>query len=193
MNLADAIFSKNLIQIGDHRITQLLAIHCDCSEQYNMKQFSLTRLQKCTQSPFEIEYTRTFASVFIGAKSKSFLGSHNQTIKFSKFIKQYQIAVSRIVLNNALQVLQETPDDCEQTFLNTTNFHRFHVILLKLFSTQLNDRTDSDSVINSLFLPFSNQNPSLVKFHEQSSPDAEKLQNQVINVFTQTVFDHTRF
>ena len=70
MNLADAIFSKNLIQIGDHRITQLLAIHCDCSEQYNMKQFSLTRLQKCTQSPFEIEYTRTFASVFIGAKSK---------------------------------------------------------------------------------------------------------------------------
>ena len=59
MNLAEAFLSKNLIQFDDHRVTQLLAIHFDCSEQHNMKQFSLTRLQNCTQSPIEIEYTRT--------------------------------------------------------------------------------------------------------------------------------------
>ena len=47
--------SKRLIQADDPRITQLLASHYDCWKQYNLKQFSLTRVRKCTQVYSEIE------------------------------------------------------------------------------------------------------------------------------------------
>ena len=36
-----------------------------------MRQFSLTPVRKCTQTPSEIEYTRTIASVVIRAKAKT--------------------------------------------------------------------------------------------------------------------------
>ena len=48
-------------------INQRLATHHDFSDQNILKQFSLTRVQKCTQALSEIRYTRTLASVIIGA------------------------------------------------------------------------------------------------------------------------------
>ena len=70
VQIADAITSENLIETNDPRITQLLATHYDCSIQYNLRQFSLTWVQKCTQAPSEKEFTGNFASVFIRAKVK---------------------------------------------------------------------------------------------------------------------------
>ena len=70
MKLADAILTEKLIQLDDPRVNKLLATHSDCSKPYKPKQFSLTRSQNCTQAPFEIEYTRRFASVFIRARAK---------------------------------------------------------------------------------------------------------------------------
>ena len=51
LQIADAITSENLIQPDDSLITERLATHYDCSKQYNLKQFSFTRVQKCTQTP----------------------------------------------------------------------------------------------------------------------------------------------
>ena len=59
-----------MIQPDDPTITQLLATHYDCSKQYNLRQFSLTRVQKCTQTDSEIEYTRTYALVVNRPKAK---------------------------------------------------------------------------------------------------------------------------
>ena len=67
---ADAIISVLLIQPDDPTFTQLLATHYDCSKQYNLRQFSSTRVQKCTQTDSEIEYTRTYASVVNRPKAK---------------------------------------------------------------------------------------------------------------------------
>ena len=39
----------------DDQITQILATQNDCSKQYNLRHYSLKRVQKCTQAPFEIE------------------------------------------------------------------------------------------------------------------------------------------
>ena len=72
LQIANAISSEKLIRTDDSWLTQLLATHNDCSEQYNMKQISLTPAQKCTQAPPEIEYTRSFASVFIRPKAENF-------------------------------------------------------------------------------------------------------------------------
>ena len=73
----------------------------------------------------------------------------------------------------------------------STNFHRVHVHLYELFSPQLNGQTDSDSVSNTLSLHSSNENHSLDTNHDQITPDAEKLKNGVINVFTQTNCDNS--
>ena len=59
-----AITSEVLIQPFDSRITQLLSTPYECSKQNNLRPFSLTRIQKCTQAPSEIQNTRNFASVF---------------------------------------------------------------------------------------------------------------------------------
>ena len=59
-----------MIQPDDLRLTQLQATNFDCSKQYSLRKFSSTRLQNCNEAPSAIEYTRTFASVFIGAKVK---------------------------------------------------------------------------------------------------------------------------
>ena len=67
---AHAITSENLFQLADSRITQLLATHCDCSKQNSPRQFSWTRVQRLTQVPSEIKYTRGFAAVFVHAKAK---------------------------------------------------------------------------------------------------------------------------
>ena len=65
---------------------------------------------------------------------------------------QVQIAALQVLHNRAHQALKQSPRDCEKSFFNTTNFHRFRVPLLKLFSAQLTDQTDSDSQINTLLL-----------------------------------------
>ena len=46
-------------------IQELLNCHYDCPKQYNLRQFSLTRFQVCTQAPSEIEHARVLASVYI--------------------------------------------------------------------------------------------------------------------------------
>ena len=60
----------NFLQSYDTRNTQLLATHDDCSKQYNLRQYSLTWVQKGTQAPSETDYTRTFGSGFTRAKAK---------------------------------------------------------------------------------------------------------------------------
>ena len=67
--IADAITSENLFKPYDPRITQPLAIQYDCYQQYKLGQFSLTRVQKCTQARSGIECTATFVSVRIRAKA----------------------------------------------------------------------------------------------------------------------------
>ena len=53
-----SITSDNFVSPDDPRITKLLASHYDCSKQYNLRQFSLTRVQECNQAPSEIEHSR---------------------------------------------------------------------------------------------------------------------------------------
>ena len=64
----NTITPEKLIQLNDLRIIQLLATLYDCSEQYNPRHFSVTRVHKWNQAPSANEYTRTFASVYIHAK-----------------------------------------------------------------------------------------------------------------------------
>ena len=54
--IVHAITSENLVQPDDPRKTQLLANRYDFSKQYNLRQFSWTRVPKGTQAPSEIEY-----------------------------------------------------------------------------------------------------------------------------------------
>ena len=70
-------------------------------------------------------------------------------------------------LNKLLQALMENPDDCENTFFNTTNLYRFHVLSFKLISPQLYDPTESDFLINTMIIDFLNRNHSLATFYEQ--------------------------
>ena len=93
--------------------------------------------------------------------------SHDRTAKPSEFRKQFQIAALGVHFNRYLQALKKTPVVCENTFFNTTNFHRFHVHSFKLFSSQLNDQMDSDSLININMFQISNPNDLLDTFHEQ--------------------------
>ena len=67
---ATTITSESFIQLHDPKINQLLAAEYDCSKQYSLKQFSLNQEQKCTQTPSAIEFTRTFASVYVRAEAK---------------------------------------------------------------------------------------------------------------------------
>ena len=45
--------SENLTQLDLSKLTHLLPILYDCSKQYNLRQFSLTRVQKLTQAPLK--------------------------------------------------------------------------------------------------------------------------------------------
>ena len=70
LQIADALTSGHLDQTDDPGSTQFLANHYDYYKQYNMRQFNLTTVQKCTQASSAIEFTRTFPSVFVRAKAK---------------------------------------------------------------------------------------------------------------------------
>ena len=103
--------------------------------------------------------------------------SHYQTAKSSDFRSQFQIAALLVLLNKYLQALKETPFDCENTFFNTSDFHRFHVHFIQL----------------ELFHLF-NQNDSLDTFRQQKFFDAEKFKDEVsevINASNQTDFDYS--
>ena len=84
--------------------------------------------------------------------------------------RQFQGAALRVLLNKALQVLKETPENCD--IFNATNFHRSHGQLFNFFSTQLKDQKDSDTCIQTLQLYLINQN-FFTAFNIQKDTDAE--------------------
>ena len=65
------INSVNLVQHDDLRVTQILATHSYSLKNFKLRQYSLTRVQKYrTPVPSEIEFFRTFASVYVCARAK---------------------------------------------------------------------------------------------------------------------------
>ena len=64
LQTAKTVASKNLIQLEHPWITQLLSTQNSCSKQYNLRPFSLTRVQKYNKASSEIDYARIFAFVF---------------------------------------------------------------------------------------------------------------------------------
>ena len=87
---SDTFTSKNLIQLGNPRITQLLATQSDCPRKNNLKRFSLTRAQKFTQVFYEIEWPGTFVSVRIRAKTK-----RNKAFRFSATIPKTRVFLTK--------------------------------------------------------------------------------------------------
>ena len=78
---SDAITSGNLNENDDPTPTQLLATPYDCSQRKDLRQFKLTRVQNCTQTPYDFEYTRIYAFVFLHTKAKRIkLFLHSATI-----------------------------------------------------------------------------------------------------------------
>ena len=62
--------SSDLVDPNDPHISDLLVSHYDCSKQHNLTQFSLTRVQPCSQAPSSFESTRAIVNVFVRAKAK---------------------------------------------------------------------------------------------------------------------------
>ena len=60
---------------------------------------------------------------------------------------------------------------------------------VQIFSSQLNDQTDSDFLIKELLLHVMNQDHSLNTFSNLNNNDAERLKRRSENVLTQTEFD----
>ena len=114
-------------------------------------------------------------------------GCRNQTTNSFKIPRQFQIAALRVFLNKALQSLKENPEDCE--FYNLAIFYRFYLHLYKLFSSQLNDEIDSNSLKKILLLQLINSDNSLNTFNDQNDTDAKKLRKGTTNVFTQIEVD----
>ena len=78
----------------------------------------------------------------------SLRGCHKQATKYPKLQGKCQLAAQRVLFNSAPQAVKETLEACEFA----TNFHRFHIDLLKHFSTQFKNQNDSVSLIKTLFL-----------------------------------------
>ena len=62
--------SSDQVDPNDHHISDLLVSHYDCSKQHNLGQFSLTRVQPCSQAPSSFESTRAIVNVFVRAQAK---------------------------------------------------------------------------------------------------------------------------
>ena len=62
--------SSDHVDPNDPHISDLLVSHYDCSKQHNLRQFSLTRVQPCSQAPSSFESTRAIVNVFVRAKAK---------------------------------------------------------------------------------------------------------------------------
>ena len=70
LQLATKFTPETLIHPDDPRMTQPPATLYDWSNQNNLRQFNLTRVQKGIQAPSENEDTTTIASAFVRAKAK---------------------------------------------------------------------------------------------------------------------------
>ena len=62
--------SSDHVDPNDPHVSDLLVSHYDCSKQYNLRQFSLTRVQPCAQAPSAFESTRAIVNVFVCAEAK---------------------------------------------------------------------------------------------------------------------------
>ena len=82
--------------------------------------------------------------------SKSSPGSQIQPTNNLKFRRQYPRAASRDFFTKAMQAFKGNPEDRDKSILTATSFYRFQ--FLELFSSQFHDPTDSDFLINALFL-----------------------------------------
>ena len=82
---------------------------------------------------------------------------HKQNAKSSHYRRQFQIGALFVLLNNALQDVKASSDDCEKIIFNTTSFHCVHVRLFKLFSPRINGESESYFIINTLFFHLLNQ------------------------------------
>ena len=105
-------------------------------------------------------------------------GCHNETTKSSKFRRQIRIAALRVLLNKVLQNLKENPEYCDKNFFNATNFIRFPVHLFKPFSPQLNDITDSDSLVFTMLLDLISQNSLLDTLNDQNDTDVKEYKKK---------------
>ena len=63
-------YSFDKTEPNEPHIADQLVSHHDCSNQYNLRQYSLTRAQPCGQDPYSLESTRGIASIFERAKAK---------------------------------------------------------------------------------------------------------------------------
>ena len=115
-------------------------------------------------------------------------GCHNQPQKSLTFFRRICVAALRVVLTKAFQTLKENPEDCNKNFSNVLNFHRFHVHLFKLCSSQFNHHADSDSPVTILFVRLGNQNNQLGFSIDQKIFDAEPIKKEGSNVLTQIEF-----
>ena len=61
--------SSDHVDPNDPHISDLLVSHYDCSKQHNLRQFSLTQVQPCSQAPSSFESTRAIVNVFVCAKA----------------------------------------------------------------------------------------------------------------------------
>ena len=62
--------SSDHVDPKDPHTSHILVSHYDCSKQHNLRQFSLTRVQPCSQAPSSFESTRAIVNVFVRAKAK---------------------------------------------------------------------------------------------------------------------------
>ena len=62
--------SSDHVDSNDPHISDLLVSQYECSKQHNLRQFSLTRVQPCSQTPSSFESTRNIVNVFVRAKAK---------------------------------------------------------------------------------------------------------------------------
>ena len=58
--------------------------HYDCAKQNNLRKFSLLNVEPCKQAPSDIQHTKTQATVFVRAKSKSIKPSNVKHIQKPK-------------------------------------------------------------------------------------------------------------
>ena len=94
------ITSEELFQLDDPRTTQLLATQCDCSKRHNVTQFSSICVQKVTQASHEIESPRTFASVFVRAKT-----DQNEAFRCSSIIPKLVSFMFKLHITTTMDVL----------------------------------------------------------------------------------------
>ena len=136
LNSIYSIDPDNFVSPDDPRITKLLASHYDCSKQYNLRQFSLFRVQECTQATSEKENARVFSSVYIKVKVKR-IKAFRCVTDLQKIVVPYcaqggqkNFRHDRMDWHaNATTIPQELdPTECKNIirFLNRTDSHDLH-------------------------------------------------------------------